>query len=431
MNFLLLGLFICVLLVLYLLGVPVAYGIGLTGLIVMLSPFVEFNRSLVAQTIVSGADSFVLLAIPLFLLTGLYMNELGITEEIFEFAKAIIGPIRGGIAHVNVIASMLFSGMTGAATADAAGLGVIEYKAMMDENYNKGFSAAVTGASSIIGPIIPPSIPLIVYGVMSETSIGSLFIAGIVPGSLMGLSLLVLCTYYANKHGYDRGDWWNLKRILHSFLEAAPALGAPILIIGGIIGGWFTATEAGGAAMFYTLIVGNLYYDGMGIEQFIQTTYEGIRTAAALLFIIAAASFYAFLVRRVQLPEMLAESVLGFTTEPVLMLLLITAILLLVGLMVEAVAAITILVPVFLPVIQELGIDPIHFGIIMVLTLMVGALTPPFGLVLFILERVTDISLERIMRSMMPFYIPLLLILILVVVFPTVSLWLPEVTGLL
>lgn len=266
---------------------------------------------------------------------------------------------------------------------------------------------------------------------MAETSIGSLFVAGIVPGALMSVSLLVLCTYYAHRHGYERGDWWSGKRILSSLLEAAPALGTPVIIIGGIIGGWFTATEAGGAALFYTLLVGNIYYDGMKMSEFVQTTYEGIRTTSALLFIIAAASFYAFLIRRVQLPQMLAESVLGITTEPVLMLLLITAILLLVGLMVEAVAAITILVPVFLPVIQELAIDPIHFGIIMVLTLMLGALTPPFGLVLFILERITDISLETIMKSIIPFYLPLLLVLILVVVFPDLSLWLPKITGLI
>jgi len=431
MEMLLLLLFIGILLVLYLAGVPVAFALGLTSLALMLTPLVSYNQELIAQTMVSGSDSFVLLAIPLFLLTGLYMNSFGLTEIIFDFAEEMIGPIRGGIAHVNVFASILFSGMTGTAAADAAGLGAIEYKAMQDAGYKKGYSAAVTGSSSIIGPIIPPSVPLIIYGILAQVSIGALFIAGIVPGLLMGISLLIMCTYYAHKHEYEQGDWWSLSGILGSFKNAAPALGTPVLIIGGLLGGLFTATEAGAVALFYTLFVGYVFYGGTEEEGFIETTYEGLVTTAALTFIVASATLYGFLVRRAQLPDALASAVVGLSNDPTLLLLVITVVLLVVGLMMETIAAITILTPVFLPVINVAGIDPIHFGIVMVLTLMIGLLTPPFGIVLFILEKVTDAELEQIMRSIIPFYIPLVLLLIFVIVLPVLTLWLPELVGLI
>ncbi|WP_222914802.1 TRAP transporter large permease [Natrinema sp. SYSU A 869] len=431
MDLVLIALFIIVLLVLYLIGIPVAFALGLTSLILMLTPMVSYSPELVAQTLVSGADSFVLLAIPLFLLTGLYMNSFGLTNIIFDFAEEMIGPIRGGIAHVNILASLLFSGMTGTAAADAAGLGAIEYEAMQDAGYEKGYSAAVTGSSAIIGPIIPPSVPLIMYGVLAQVSIGVLFIAGIVPGLIMGATLLLLCTYYAYSHGYERGTWWSLPDIWRSFKAAAPALGTPVLIIGGLLGGFFTATEAGAVALFYTLFVGYVFYGGVENGDFIETTYEGVVTTAALTFIVASATLYGFLIRRAQLPDALAEAVVGVTGDPTVLLLMIVGVLLIVGLMMETIAAITILTPVFLPVINVAGIDPIHFGIVMILTLMIGLLTPPFGIILFILEKVTDVGLERIMRSMVPFYIPLLIILLLVAVLPSLTLWLPKLVGLI
>ncbi len=431
MDMVLITLFIIVLLALYLVGIPVAFALGLTSLILMLTPMVSYSPELVAQTLVRGADSFVLLAIPLFLLTGLYMNSFGLTGIIFDFAEEMVGPVRGGIAHVNILASIMFSGMTGTAAADAAGLGAIEYEAMQDAGYEKGFSVAVTGSSSIIGPIIPPSVPLIIYGVLAQVSIGVLFIAGIVPGLIMGGTLLVLCTYYAHAHGYERGAWWSLPEIWESFKAAAPALGTPALIIGGLLGGLFTATEAGAVALFYTLFVGYVFYGGVENGDFLETAYEGAVTTAALTFIVASATLYGFLIRRAQLPDALAEAVIGVTSDPTALLLLITVVLLIVGLMMETIAAITILTPVFLPVIEAANIDPIHFGVVMILTLMIGLLTPPFGIILFILEKVTDVELERIMQSMVPFYIPLLLILLLVVVLPGLTLWLPEFVGLL
>lgn len=430
-DIMLLVLFVGVLLGLYLFEIPVVYALGLTSLILMWTTSIPFEPLLVSQTMVGGSNSFVLLAIPLFLQTGLLMNALGLTEVIFDFAKALIGPIRGGLAHVNIVASIIFSGMTGTAAADAAGLGAIEYRAMRDEGYDEGFSVAVTGSSSIIGPIIPPSVPLIIYGVIAQVSIGTLFIAGLVPGLIMGAGLMVLCTIYANRRGYSRGEWWSIKEIARTGYRALPALGTPILIIGGILGGFFTATEAGAIALFYTLFIGTVFYDALTWGEIVSNFEDGMTRTASLTFIVAAAALYGFLIRRAQLPELLANAVMNVSTDPLIILLLIVGVLFIVGLMLETIAAITILTPVFLPIVEQTAISPIHFGIIMVITLMIGLLTPPFGVILFVLNAVTGVSIERITRNMIPFYLPLVLALLLSVIFPGIVLWLPRTMGLL
>lgn len=429
-ELILLGLFITILLGLYILEVPVVYALGLTSLILMFTPFIPYQPLLVAQTMVSGTNSFTLLAIPLFLQTGLLMNTMGLTDVIFDFANAVVGPIRGGLAHVNIIASLIFSGMTGTAAADAAGLGAIEYRAMRDEGYDEGFSVAITGSSSIIGPIIPPSVPLIIYGILAQESIGSLFIAGIIPGLLMGGGLMALASYFAYKNGYPRGDWWALGDIGRTFVRALPALGTPILIIGGILGGLFTATEAGAIALFYTLFVGSVFYGGFSFSGLRDTFEDGMTQTASLTFIIAAATLYGFLIRRAQLPDILAEALTSLSSDPLVLLLLITAVLFIVGLMIETIAAITILTPVFLPIIEQTTIDPIHFGIVMIMTLMIGLLTPPFGVVLFVLQSVTGVPFEQIARSMVPFYLPLVLTVLVIILIPDLVLWLPRAMGL-
>lgn len=431
MELLLPVLFIGLLLAMYLVGVPVGYALGLTVVVMMLAGFIPYQPRAVAQLVVRGINSFVLLAIPLFLLTGKYMNMFELTDVIFDFARAIVGPIRGGLAHVNVIASIIFSGMTGSAAADAAGLGTIEYKAMRDANYQQGFSVAVTGSSSIIGPIIPPSIPLIIYGIIAQTSIGALFIGGILPGFLMAVGLLAISSYYAHQHGYERGDWWSARNILATLIRAAPALGTPVLIIGGLMSGLFTATEAGAVALVYTLLVGSIFYERPALDDFLSESYDGFVTTAALTFIIAMANLYGFMIRRAQIPDMLADATLAVTTSDVGFLLIVTVVFLLIGLFMEAIAAITILVPIFLPVATELGVDPIHFGIIVVITLMIGLLTPPFGMILFVLESVTDVQLERIVKSMLPFYVPLVGVLVMLIVWPDLALWLPRSAGLI
>lgn len=430
-DIVLLALFVGVLLGLYLFEIPVVYALGLTSLILMWTTSIPFEPLLVAQTMVSGSNSFVLLAIPLFLQTGLLMNALGLTDVIFSFARALVGPIRGGLAHVNVIASIIFSGMTGTAAADAAGLGAIEYRAMRNEGYEQGFSIAVTGSSSIIGPIIPPSVPLIIYGIIAQVSIGTLFIAGLIPGLIMGIGLMILCTVYAYRHGYERGDWWSLGEIGRTGFRALPALGTPILIIGGILGGLFTATEAGAIALFYTLLIGNVFYEGLSFGEIRESFEDGMTRTASLTFIVSAAALYGFLIRRAQLPEVLAEAVTNVSSDPTIVLLLIAGVLFIVGLMLETIAAITILTPVFLPIIEQTAISPIHFGVVMIVTLMIGLLTPPFGVILFVLNAVTGVSLERITRNMIPFYVPLLLTLILLILFPNIVLWLPRTMGLI
>ena len=419
-------LFLGLLLVLYMLGVPVAIAMGATSIAVMLAPFgPSFNLSAIANPLLFGLNSFALLAIPFYLLLGRLMNRMGLTEEIFALAHALVGSLRGGIAQVNIVASMLFSGMSGLAVADASGLGRVEYTAMREYGYDKDLSIGVTGASLIIGPIIPPSVPIIIYGVLAQESIGSLFLAGIVPGLLLGLSLMALVYVLVRLRGYETTGSFEASELARAFRAALPALVIPVLIVGGILLGHFTATEAGAIAVLYTVGLG-VVYGSLTPEILYQECRDSMVETFALTFIIAAAALYGFVALRLQLPVLLTDAITAISTEPVVILLLLVVLLLVVGTFMETLAAITILVPVLIPVITAANIDPIHFGIVMILTLMIGLLTPPFGLILFVLEKVTDVELEEIMRYVIPFYIPLLLVLALVVFVPDLVTYVPR-----
>ena len=411
------------LLAMILIGVPIAIALAASSMLyIALSGTIP--EIAVIHRMVNGVDSFPLLAIPFFIMAGNLMNSAGITERIFSFAKACVGWLHGGLGHVNVAGSVIFAGMSGTAVADAGGLGTIEIKAMRDHGYEVKFAVGLTAASSTIGPIIPPSLPLVIYGVVASASIGQLFIAGIVPGLLMAAFLMLTVTWYAWRRGYPRDAEFRLSEIWRTGKRAFLPMMTPVIIIGGMTFGLFTPTEAAVAACAYALLLG-LYYRSLGWRQLIRVSFDTIETTAVVLFVVAGASIFGWVLTTSRVTETFAAELLSITQDPVMLLILINLLLLVVGCFMETIAAITILTPVLLPITNHLGIDPVQFGIIMVLNLMIGLLTPPVGMVLFVLARVASISFEDCVKAVAPFLIPLLVVLAIVTFVPAVTLWLP------
>ena len=420
----LITLMLIALFVMLIVGVPV--GIALAGssmLFILVSGSVP--DFVIIHRMVNGVDSFPLLAIPFFILAGNLMNSAGITNRIFAFATACIGWLRGGLGHVNIIASVLFAGMSGAAVADAGGLGTIEIKAMRDAGYDDDFAVAVTAASSTIGPIIPPSLPMVIYGVMASASVGQLFAAGFIPGLLMAVSLMLMVAYYSRKRNYPRDARFNIRLLGTTFKRAFLSLLTPVIIIGGILTGVFTPTEAAISACVYALILGIVVYRTLNWKRLLLVSMETIETSAIILFIVAAASIFAWILTSNRVTEQFAGFLMSTTSNPFLILLMLNLVLFVVGCFMETVAAITILVPVLLPIAVGVNVDPVHFGVIMVLNLMIGLLTPPVGMVLYVLSRVAGISFERCSAATLPFLFPLVVVLGLVTFIPAVSMWLP------
>ena len=432
MSELLLVAFIAILFALYAIGLPVAYALGTTVVIIMLLPIgPPLNFTVIAQRIYGGMTSWILLAIPFFLMAGRVMNATGITDDLFDFATELVGPIRGGLAQVNVIVSLIFSGMSGSAVADAAGLGTVEYEAMTSRGYDGKSAVGITGASSIIGPIIPPSIPIIIYAVLAEESIGTLFIAGVVPGLMLTGALMGTIYYLARKHDWAAEKEYDLRRLFTSLLRALPGIITPFIIIGGILTGIFTATEAALVASLYALLLGVFYYDTISLKKYYTIGKDTFTDTAAVMLILGFANIYAYWLTLAGIPEVIGDFMVGLTTSPIVILLLLTVVLLIMGTFMEVSAILLIMVPMLVPLYPELGLDPIHFGIVMVVTLMYGLITPPFGIILFVLERVTDVELGTVMRAMLPYYLPMGLVLLLIILFPELTLWLPRAAGLL
>ncbi|WP_417814170.1 TRAP transporter large permease [Thalassospira alkalitolerans] len=410
--------------VLMLLRVPIAFALGLSSvgyvLLAGLPPVVLMHN------MINGMNSFPLLAIPFFILAGALMNAAGITSRIFGFARSLVGWTHGGLGHVNVGASVIFSGMSGAAVADAGGLGAIEIRAMREAGYDDDFSVGVTAASSTIGPIIPPSLPLVIYGVMASVSIGKLFVAGIIPGLLMAVSLMVMVWWYSSRRNYPRDVAFRLSNVWRTFVSAFLPLMTPVIIVGGIVSGAFTPTEAAVCAAAYALFLGTVVYRTVDLRSFVRVSMETIETTASVIMIVGAATVFAWILTSNQAAAHFAELLLGLTDNKYLILFLIMMVVLVVGMFMETIAAISILVPVLLPVSVQLGIDPIHLGIIVILNLMIGLLTPPVGMVLFILSKVSDVPFEKCVTATLPFLIPLILVLILLTYVPAITLYLPD-----
>ena len=377
-----------------------------------------------------GIDSFPLLAVPFFILAGNLMNSAGITNRIYDFAVALAGWMRGGLAHVNIIGSVIFAGMSGTAIADAAGLGTIEIKAMKDHGYDTEFAVGVTAASSTLGPIIPPSLPFVIYGMMANVSIGALFLGGVVPGAVMTLFMMLYVYYCARRYNMGRDQVFRWKVLALSFVAAFPALLTPAIIIGGMTFGWFTPTEAAIAACAWAMILGIFLYRSMSLKQFYKVTMDTIETTAGVLLIVGAASLFGWVLTTTRVTEYATEALLAVTDNRYVILLLANVVLLVVGCFLEPIASISILVPVLMPVIAKVGIDPVHFGVVMTLNLMIGLLHPPLGMVLFVLARIAKLSLERTTMAILPWLIPLLMSLLAITLIPELTLWLPRVAGL-
>ncbi|MCV9937570.1 TRAP transporter large permease [Boseaceae bacterium BT-24-1] len=464
----LLGSFLC----LMVLGVPVAISMAVASLaFILVSGTVP--DVILAQRMIAGVESFPLLAVPFFILAGNLMNIAGVTGRIYAFAVALVGWMRGGLAQVNIIGSVIFSGMSGTAIADAAGIGTIEIKAMKDHGYSAEVAVGVTAASATLGPIIPPSLPFVIYGMMSNTSIGALFLGGVIPGVLMTLFMMATVAIFARIYKWGSDTAFSLRDLGSAGVEvlvvmgfpvlayglvfagldpnlaigialavllamdyyfdfsAVMALMTPVILIGGMTMGWFTPTEAAAAAVIWSLFLGLVRYRSMTMRSLTKATFDTIETTASVLFIVTAASIFAWLLTVSQTAQLLSDLILGFTQNKWVFLILVNLLLLFIGCFLDTIAAITIVVPILLPIALKLGVDPIHFGLILTLNLMIGLLHPPLGMVLFVLSRVAKLSVERTTMAILPWLIPLFAALFAITFIPELTLWLPRTMGMI
>ena len=408
------------------LGVPVAFSIGLTALVNLMARG-DLPLTIMVQRMVNGLDSFPFLAIPLFILAGQLMNRTGLTDRIFDFALSIVGHIKGSLAHVNVIASIIFAGISGVAQADAAGLGMIEIQAMRKAGYRLDYAAAVTATSSIVGPIIPPSVIMAVFSVISSISLARLFLAGFIPGLIMGLCLMGLI-YFLGATGRQTGTVYkrqSIRTIMKRFLRAAPALLTPVILVAGMLLGAATPTELGAICVVYGFFLA-LFYGKLTFGTLIKVFEETLIMVGILVFVIAASFPLSWLVAINDLPSKLASFMMAISTSKWVILIILNIILLILGSILETTAILLIMVPVLYPLMQNLGVDPVHFGLIVVINLLIGAVTPPFGMCLYIVREITGVPFIDVVKRTIPFLIPLLLTLLLVTFVPKISLFLPN-----
>ena len=412
-------------LLLLLIGMPVAFTLGISAMVQLISDGTPL--AVMAQRMTKSiSDSFPLLAVPFFIFAGNLMNAGGITERVFHFARALVGRFRGGLGYVNVVASIIFSGMSGSALADAGGLGNMEIRAMRDAGYDDGFSGAVTVSSSVIGPLIPPSIPMVIYGVLADASIGRMFLGGVVPGLLTATALMILIGVVSRRRNYPYDDAPTFGHIVAAFVRALLPLLTPAIIIGGIVGGLFSPTEAAIGASAYAIFLSMVVYREIGPRKLYRVVLDTIRTTAMVCFIVAAASIFAWVLAAHEAPKNISIWLLSLTGDPLVLLLIINLFVLVAGFFVEGLAIMILAVPALAPTVAAVGIDPVHFGVVFIFNLMIGLMTPPMGIGLFVVSGVSGIEFNRLARSTLPFLLPLVVVLLLLILFPSLVTFLPN-----
>lgn len=405
-------------------GVPLFASMGLAAFAFVW--FAGIPAGIVPQKIAQAANSFPLLAAPLFILMGNIMNSGGITDRIFTFATACVGWLRGGLCHANIFASVIFAGMSGSAVADAGGVGTLEIKAMRDEGYDPETAAAITAASATIGPIIPPSLPMVIYGVSADVSIGRLFLAGVIPGLLMAGALMAMVVAVARRRNLAPSAFPGLGGIWRAYKRAHWALMTPVILFGGMMSGWFTPTEAAAVAAVYALILGLFIYREFNMRDLPRLIVDTMETTGVVLALVMAASALAWGLSLSRIPQTIGPQIVALVGNPIVFLLAVNVLLLVVGCFMEALAAMLILIPILAPAAASFGIDPVHFGLIFVLNLMIGTITPPVGVVLFVTSKIAGITFEAMSRAIIPWLIPLLVVLLAMTLWPPLTLWLPN-----
>lgn len=413
----------------FLLKIPVWVSMSLSGCLLMMVTR-GMKWGILTQYLYTGLDSFTLLAIPLFLLAAKIMNTGGITKKLFSFCMKVVGWLPGGLGHVNVLTSVVFAGMSGTAISDAAGLGTIEIEAMNENGFDNDFSCCVTAASSTIGPIIPPSIPLVIYATVSGASVGALFMAGIIPGLLMALIMMIVITVYALIRKYPRTKFPSFREFIIALKGGILPILAPVILLAGIYGGVFTPTESAAIVVLYSLLIDLVFYRELTFRKLIYILKDTVRDTISIAMIIAGATFFGYVITRAQIPQMILQFMTSFVSSKIAFLLILNVFLLIIGCFLETASAITIVVPLVMPMLHVYDISLIQFGIILVLNLMIGLLTPPFGLVLFVISKIGNISITAFTKALIPWMFALLLALLLVSLVPQLSLWFPTLLGM-
>lgn len=409
---------------LFVLGFPVVFAILIPSLAYIWWEGIPLAT--IGQRMLYALDSFPLVAVPVFIFVGNLMNAGGVTNRIYHFSNTLAGRLPGGLAQVNIVGSLIFSGVSGAALADVGGIGKIEIKAMKDEGFPLPFAAALTGASAIVGPIFPPSIPIIIYAAITSISALQLMVAGIVPALLCVVMLMIATAIVSVARGYPRSKRWpTIKELWTSFVPAAPALLTPFVLVGGMLSGHFTPTEASAVCVAYIFLIALVFYREINLAFVLRAAVDTVRTTAAVLIIVSAAAMFGWILAVEQVPQFFDAWFKGITTNPLLMLLIVNVIFFIAGMFVDSTTATLLLVPIIAPPVVAAGVDPIHLGIVVIFNLMIGTVTPPFGLSLFLLSSMTGVSMMRLLHAMLPFYPPLLITLALLTIFPILSIWIP------
>lgn len=424
MEFFQLGMLLIPMFILMGLGLPIFLAMGMTCLLFVL--LFDLPLMILAKSYISQLSSYDWLALPFYFLAGDLMNAGGITARLVNFSKSLIGHIKGGLSHVNIVASMIFSGVSGSAVADTSAIGSVLIPSMKKDGYPTDYTAAVTAASSTIGPIIPPSIPMVVYGLLAQVSIGKLFLAGAIPGIMMGFYLLVASFIISRRRCYPSSKRATLKQLIHSGIDAALAVMMPVIILGGITTGIVTPTEAGVIAVVYGLILGMFVYRKLKVRELPRIFGQTMVNCATILIIIATIGLFCWIIANMGLGEILVKIFLSISTNKWIILGILNVFFLLWGCVLDPVTSMVILVPIFIPLVQQVGIDLVHFGLIVVMNLMIGLITPPVGILLFLTASMAQGRLERVVNEIIPFLFALLLVLVVCTYIPCIVMWLPN-----